>query len=467
MQPEDPANQLGTNKQHYTTIFDLARPTWPANDVVTPAISERRVRKLERGNDEEKLMAAFARHVINPGRNNRTGSKWVSRRSLRKSFPEHFGHTGFFAHSSWKDKRAADFGLPDLFLRSVDFNRACLAPLESVDDLVEDLGQAPNLQSSTEEEHQQLRDRIVHDEHGEPLTNSQPQSPVNSSQRVQDSQDQAAPDMTRDGNTVPRPSKRLRSMSSAKSQSEDKTGTHSLLGTDWVKSDRMSPPGTTQRESPEIKHSTTSPRRGLGTLDTRNRENNNNAHAASQQRLDQRLPARSRISHKHEHEPLQQQQTNVPTSQDQSKADQSVGPPAANNIRAVKAILTPKICDLLKDFPTAHEDKFFSPLLHQLIRAAVANIPQAIEERHLDLYTHVVTNCTSTSPIDQVETASLVRPVLKNLSRHRHKMGSQTHSQIQRDINAAARANNVDWRRASQADLLLHEAQHEEEQSGQ
>ncbi|KAG9966752.1 hypothetical protein KCU61_g86, partial [Aureobasidium melanogenum] len=44
------------------TVYELARPMWPANDAVTPAISERKIRELECGNDDEKLMATFARH---------------------------------------------------------------------------------------------------------------------------------------------------------------------------------------------------------------------------------------------------------------------------------------------------------------------------------------------------------------------------------------------------------------------
>ena len=169
-QAETSADRHNMNERRYKRVYELARPTWPANDVVTPAISERKIRELESGNDEQKLMAVFARHVINPGYN-RPGSIWVARRSLRKAFPEHFGHNGFLRHSSWKDKKASDFGLPELFLRSVDMSRALFSPHESVDDLFEDLGQAPTLDALTDEEHQQLLNRF---EHGASLTNDQP-----------------------------------------------------------------------------------------------------------------------------------------------------------------------------------------------------------------------------------------------------------------------------------------------------
>jgi hypothetical protein len=97
-------------------------------------------------------------------------------------------------------------------------------------------------------------------------------------------------------------------------------------------------------------------------------------------------------------------------------------------MRVVTAHLIPKICDILKDFPAAPDDQSFLPLLRQLVRVTVANQPQAMEEKHLDRATHVIVHCTSTSSTDQVETASIVRPVLKILSRHRQKMATDTHS---------------------------------------
>lgn len=106
------------------------------------------------------------------------------------------------------------------------------------------------------------------------------------------------------------------------------------------------------------------------------------------------------------------------------------------------------------------------PLLRQLFKAAVANTTQDIKGRHLDLYTHVVTYCTSSSPTDQVETTSLVRPVLEILTRNRHRLAKEIHSQIQRDISGAARANSLGRLRVLPAELLLFEAQCEGDQNG-
>lgn len=271
-QPEDPTNRHNTNKPRYTTIFELTRPTWPANDVVTPVVSERRIRELESRNDEEKLMAAFARHVINPGRKRGTGSTWVSHRSLRKAFPEHFGQTGFLPESTWKTKTAGDFGLPNLFFRSVDDDKACLDPIESVDDLVADLGQAPVLDALTAEAYQQLRSHIV-----------------TSSQRGRCLSDEGGPNTTEDVCNIPRPSKRLRSMSSAKPHSEDKTEAHLVLGSGWTTLEKhMFLQAIKPRVSRENKHSTPSRRLGLSTPNTKSL-GDNNARVPSQQHSNQRL----------------------------------------------------------------------------------------------------------------------------------------------------------------------------------
>jgi hypothetical protein len=144
----------------------------------------------------------------------------------------------------------------------------------------------------------------------------------------------------------------------------------------------------------------------------------------------------------------QDQQEKVDTA---DKPAESARPPAESNMRAVRTMLIPKICDILKDFPTAPDDESFQPLLRQLVKVTVANQSQAMEEKHLDLATHVIVHSTSTSPTDQVDTGSLVRPVLRILSRHRQKMATDTHSQLQRDMNIAARANDLGRLRAIHA----------------
>jgi hypothetical protein len=82
-----------------STILKVDRPVWPVNDDTTPEMSARKIRELEGGNDDQKLMAAFARHVIKPGRYIYS-SRWVSKRSLQRAFPEHFDKNGFIAKST-------------------------------------------------------------------------------------------------------------------------------------------------------------------------------------------------------------------------------------------------------------------------------------------------------------------------------------------------------------------------------
>ncbi|KAI5268694.1 hypothetical protein E4T47_07656 [Aureobasidium subglaciale] len=146
------------------TIFKHKRPVWPANDL-TADESQTIISTLENGDEDQKLMALFARHVITPGTKNR-GSQWVSRRSLYKAFPEHIEKTGFTAKSSWKQKSAIDFGLPDLFLRGVDDQRAILTPHDNVHHAFEDSGRPPTFQALTDDEHQWLEQRSKPCQHG-------------------------------------------------------------------------------------------------------------------------------------------------------------------------------------------------------------------------------------------------------------------------------------------------------------
>jgi hypothetical protein len=151
-----------------------------------------------------------------------------------------------------------------------------------------------------------------------------------------------------------------------------------------------------------------------------------------------------------------------------SKTAESVEPPAAkSDMRAVRTILIPMICDILKDFPTAPDDELFLPLLRQLVKATVANLPRAMEEKHLDLATHVIVHCTSSLCTDKVEAANLVRSVLGILSKHRQRMTADTHSQLQRELNTAAKTNDLEKLRAKHAQLLLVEARYEEGQNEQ
>lgn len=157
-------------------ILQLARPRWPANDEVTPEMSLKKIRQLECGNVDEKLMAYFARHIIKPGQHNRARC-WVSRRSLRKAFPEHFDQAGFLAESTWQHKAASEFGLPDIFFRCVDDQRALLGPHESVEHMIADIGYAPDLKALSHNEYQWLQQRDLNDEQDSPTNAEQPNPP--------------------------------------------------------------------------------------------------------------------------------------------------------------------------------------------------------------------------------------------------------------------------------------------------
>lgn len=191
-------------------------------------------------------------------------------------------------------------------------------------------------------------------------------------------------------------------------------------------------------------------------------------HGASSHRLKLSTPRTTVTEDGHIHKGMQhctqgqQEQANTTT-----EPDQSAGPPSENNIGNVKATLIPKLYDILKDFPTAPNDELFLPLLRQLVKATVANLPEVIEEKFLDLSTHVVIHCISSSATDQVNAASLVRPVLRTLSRNRHRVAADAYSLLQRGLNDAARADNHVRLRAMHAQLLLLEAQHENDQSEQ
>lgn len=408
----DPASGTAATKTPVkpNNILRLARPRWPANDEVTPEMSLRKIRELESGSVDEKLMACFARHVIKPGQHNRARC-WVSKRSLRKAFPEHFNHNGFLAESTWKNKKAGDFGLPDIFFRAVDDRTALLGPDESIEDMTTDIGHAPDLKALTHGEYEQLQQRDLRDEQG--TSADAERSNIYLRQGVQPKVSLYARDDTK--NDV-HPSEHLQAIPTVKAQS------------------RSDP------ETPVMPDITTS--RNLA------------------------LPAKSEpteSAHSKDNTSFKRLKLSTTTGTEQAGTPiepvQSAGPPTANNMAAVKAILIPRLCDILKDFPTAPDDESFLPLLSQLVKVTVANLPEAMEERFIDLSTHVIVRCTSSSSISQVDTASLVRPVVRILSRHRHKMAADAYSVLQRTLNEAARANDLDRLRAIHAESLLFEAQ--------
>jgi hypothetical protein len=217
-----PANK-DISEPLYSNITQLVRPSWPANDEITPEMSLKKIKELESGNDEEKLMAVFARHVIKPGRYNRAGC-WVSKRSLRKGFPEHFNQQGFVADSTWKSsKRASDFGLPSLFFRGIDEQRALLGPHESVKDMITDLGYMPATEPLTSDEHQWLRQRDPYEDQDSSINTEQPRTYATPGSMSQGIQDETDLDAGEDEGNIARLSEQLQPMPSVESQSRSHT----------------------------------------------------------------------------------------------------------------------------------------------------------------------------------------------------------------------------------------------------
>lgn len=416
-------------------IRKLDRPKWPANDEMTPEMSLRKIRQLESGNDDEKLMACFARHVIKPGVHKRA-SCWVSNRSLRHAFSEHFNHDGFHVRSTWNQKQAGDFGLPDLFLRGVDKQRAMLDPHESVKDLIADTGHAPDVEGLTKDEHERLEHYGLHGEQDLSIVAEQPVT--HDAQGVQNETELHVGD---DEENVAHQSEHPVPMPSVKSQSRSNTEPRAIPEVTPSR-DLTLPIKLERTESVVSARRTPSDQPKLSTPSTTGAES------------DHPYTAMPHIT--------QGQQEQESTT---SEPVQSAGPRSENNMRNVIIILIPKLCDILKDFPAAPDDKLFLPLLRQLVKAAVTNLSEVVEEKFLDLSTHVVTHCTSSLSTDQVSTSSLVRAVLRILSRHRHKMSADAYSLRQRGLNDAARANDIARLRAMHAQLMLLEAQHENEQN--
>jgi hypothetical protein len=424
----------------FSNITQLVRPSWPANDEITPEMSLRKIKELESGNDEEKLMAVFARHVIKPGRNKRGGC-WVSKRSLKKAFPEHFNQQGFVSDSTWKSsKRASDFGLPTLFFRGIDEQRALLSPHEFVKDMIRDLGYMPATEPLTSDEHQWLRQRDPWDDQDSSVNTEQRRTYATPGLISQGIQDETDLDAGEDGGNIARLSEQLQSVPSVGSQSRSHT----------------EPPVV-----PEVKPSRIKLEAMISVL---------SEHETPPHGVVQSTPSTTDPEASQTHTTMQQDNNQGQKEQpdNASKTAESAEPPVAkNDMRAIRTILIPMICDILKDFPTAPDDESFLPLLRQLVKATVANLPRAMEEKHLDLATHVIVHCTSSPSTDQVEAANIVRPVLRILSKHRQRMTADTHSQLQRELSNAAKANDLEKLRAKHAQLLLLEARYEEGQDEQ
>jgi hypothetical protein len=417
------------------------------NDDTTPEMSARKIKELEGGNAEQKLMAAFARHVIKPGRYNYS-SRWVSKRSLERAFPEHFDNNGFLANSTWRNRVAKDFGLPRLFLRGVDQRTALVGPRESLAHMMKDLGHAPDVAGLTRDEYSRLRKRHNHDNQGSLVNAQKPRTystPICAKHKgvVKETGLDAGEDSKNSSHL----SGRIRSRKPLRKQNVPS------------KSDT---PASTYPEVTPSRDLTASVK--VETIETVQSEHKTPSHG-----LGLKIPRTEPMESDHSHAVLQQD--NVQYQKEQAatmgEPNESRESPLANDTRAITQELIPKIYDILKDFPTAPDDESFLPLLRRLVKATATNLPRVMEEAYLDLSTHVVMQCPDTSSTNQVETASLVRPVLRILFRHRQRMVRDTHSQLQLEVSSAAKANDLNKLCDIYAQLLILEAHHEESQVGQ
>jgi hypothetical protein len=415
---------------------------WPVNDDTTPEMSARKIKELEGGNADQKLMAAFARHVIKPGRYNHS-SRRVSKRSLERAFPEHFDNNGFIAKSTWRNRVAKDFGLPRLFFRGVDQRTALIGPRESVEDMMKDLGHAPDVEGLTRDEYSRLRKRHNHDNQGSLVNAQQPRTygtPICAKHKgvVKETGLDAGEDSKNSSHL----SDRIRSKKSLRKQKP------------------LSKSNTPASSNPEF-----TPSRDLTasvkveTIETVQSEHNTPSHG-----LGLKIPRTKHMESDHSHAVLQQDSVEDQNEQAATvgELNEFPGSPLPDDTRAVTQELIPKIYDILKDFPTAPDDALFLLLLRRLVKATATSMPRVMEEAYLDLSTHVVIQCPNTSSTNQVETASLVRPVLRILSRHRQRMATDTHSQLQREVSSAAKVNDSNQLCDIHAQLLILEAHHEE-----
>ncbi|KAI5236067.1 hypothetical protein E4T43_08849 [Aureobasidium subglaciale] len=388
------------------TIFKHKRPVWPANDL-TADESQTIISTLENGDEDQKLMALFARHVITPGTKNR-GSQWVSRRSLYKAFPEHIEKTGFTAKSSWKQKSAIDLGLPDLFLRGVDDQRAILTPHDNVHHAFEDSGRPPTFQALTDDEHQWLEQRSKPCQHGSHPHTHPSLSIKRSASAVEQkpipvgpTQDEHSMQIDDDRDEAITPvSKRLRS---AKDK-EPFSSMRSISDKELIMID--------SDEDPSFK-----------TL--------SNLWSAC-------LPATISKGEESRRDQYKLSQADQTTIQHEQRPAEAASEPTPVNTATVDRKLVTKVYEILRDHPNASDDSQILPLLRQLVKAAALGNQEAIEEAHVNLLTHIVTNRTSVS------------------------LNSEGYSKGQRDITAMCIAKNFNGLRAAHAQLLVLEAQLQE-----
>ncbi|THX42382.1 hypothetical protein D6D10_02020 [Aureobasidium pullulans] len=429
------------------TIHDRDRPLWPANGITAEA-SLLRISELERGNEDEKLMAMFARHVIKPERRHRPRQKWISKRTLRHTFPEHFINSGFLVTSTWASKSAEEFGLPDLFLRGVDERTARLVLADDIVHLLAEADRGPDIDALSAGELDWLENRIDN-------------YPVTSPADLQSEEDQLSEDSDDGNDTVfssfGRP-RRVRGRT-FESQSSYRLGD---IGTDRQRHDVASSTIDTGQieqveDSPHVsdhafatvksnenersvrpKHrSPTST--GLETRASHETHSNRTIHTVAEA-----LMLAPSSTNAHGHPPLDVKTTAVPLTPDDSQAAIS--------------LLTPKISEILRDFPTSHEDPAFMLLLRDVVKSTITGDTKSIEDSMLELETHVVTTTVNKPSNNPNEMAVLARPILEALRKWLVQDPAINCSETRLKINRMSMARDFDGLRNMHAGMLIWEA---------
>ncbi|CAD0010645.1 unnamed protein product [Aureobasidium pullulans] len=146
----------------------------------------------------------------------------------------------------------------------------------------------------------------------------------------------------------------------------------------------------------------------------------------------------------HGHPPLDVKTTAVPLTPDDSQAAIS--------------LLTPKISEILRDFPTSHEDPAFMLLLRDVVKSTITGDTKSIEDSMLELETHVVTTTVNKPSNNPNEMAVLARPILEALRKWHVQDPAINCSETRLKINTMSMARDSDGLRNMHAGMLIWEA---------
>ncbi|THY36916.1 hypothetical protein D6D01_00039 [Aureobasidium pullulans] len=429
------------------TIHDRDRPSWPANGITAEA-SLRRISALEGGNEDEKLMAMFARHVIRPERRHRPRQKWVSKRTLRDTFPEHFVNFGFLPTSTWASKSAEEFGLPNLFLRGVDEHTARLVPADDIVHLFAEADRGPDIDALSAGELDWLENRIDN-------------YPVTSPAGLQSEEDSSSEDSDDGDDTVfssfGRPRRvQGRTFESQSSYRLEDTGTYRQrhhVASSAIEMGQIEQVG----DFPHVSDHTFAAIRSNDDERSVRPEHSSptstrlESGPSHETRLDptmhtakEALKFAPSITDARGHPPLDVKTTVVPLTPDDSQA-------------AIR-LLTPKISEILRDFPTSHEDPTFMLLLRDVVKATITGDTKSIEDSILELETHVVTTTVNKLSNNLNEMAVLARPILETLRRWHVQDPAINCGETRLTINRMSMARDSDGLRNMHAKMLIWEA---------